>query len=96
MLKRVEAWKTKRAKRRSRRRRYTVAAVVAVGASIAVVAWDRIGGVHTAVRRGAAISSAQVVIVTVEGLAVLAGAVSAEFVESAGVGIVTGKGVGCK
>ena len=30
MLKRVEAWKTKRAKRRSRRRRYTVAAVVAV------------------------------------------------------------------
>jgi len=30
MLKKVEAWKTKRAKRRSRRRRYTVAAVVAV------------------------------------------------------------------
>jgi len=30
MLKMVEAWKTKREKRRSRRRRYTVAAVVAV------------------------------------------------------------------
>ena len=30
MLKRVEAWKTKRANRRSRRRRYAVAAVIAV------------------------------------------------------------------
>ena len=30
MLRMVEPWKTKRAKRRSRRRRYTVAAVVAV------------------------------------------------------------------
>ena len=30
MLKMVEAWKTKRAKRRSRRRRYAVAVMVAV------------------------------------------------------------------
>ena len=30
MLRMVEPWKTKRAKRRSRRRRYTVAAMVAV------------------------------------------------------------------
>ena len=34
MLKMVEAWKTKRAKRRSRRRRYAVAAVIAVALAI--------------------------------------------------------------